>query len=91
MHKARHLQETKVINFDTRPIMLIAGMMSVFSIGCITGTNTFSNATVPTTRYCSIADTNAMVFDIPAAADYSPATGDLERNLANPDTVSLVP
>ena len=80
-----------MINLYTRPIVLIAGMMSVSSTGCITGTNTFSNATVPTTSYCSIADTPAPVFDIPAATDNSPATRDLERNKPNPDKVSLVP
>ncbi|MEJ7595392.1 MAG: hypothetical protein WKF77_28065 [Planctomycetaceae bacterium] len=71
-------------------MMLIAGMLLVFSTGCITGTNTFSNATVPTTRYCSIADTPAPVIDIPAADD-SPVGRDSETHDANRDTVSLAP
>ena len=80
-----------MINIYTRSMMLIAGMMSVSAIGCVTGTNTFSNAMVPATRYCSIDDTPAPVFDIPAKAEHSPMISDIERNDAIGDTVSLAP
>ncbi len=78
-------------HYYTRPGMFFAGVMAVLAGGCITGTNTFSNASVPTTRYCSIDDTPAPVFDIPAAAERSPVMTNSESNDASGDKVSLVP
>jgi len=80
-----------MININTRPMMLIAGIMSMTTIGCVTGTNTFSSATVPATRYCSLDDTSALLFDFPATAERSPVTSNLEGNDASGETVSLVP
>lgn len=76
---------------SARPLMLIVGMMSISAIGCITGTNTFSNAMVPATRYCSIDDIPALVTGIPAPSERSPAMSKVERNDATGDQVSLVP
>ncbi len=80
-----------MINIYTRSMMLIAGMMSISAIGCVTGTNTFSNAMVPATRYCSIDDTPAPVFDIPVAAERSPVMSNSNRNDTSGDKVSLAP
>lgn len=80
-----------MIRLYPRPIMLMAGMISVLAAGCITGTNTFSNATVPATRYCSIDDAPATVYDIPTAAERS-RTMHLSNGVrANRENVSLVP
>ena len=76
---------------SARPVMLIVGMMSISAIGCITGTNTFSSAMVPATRYCSIDDTPALVTGIPATAERSPLSSEVGRNDARGDQVSLVP
>ena len=80
-----------MINIYTRSMMLIAGMMSISAIGCVTGTNTFSNAMVPATRYCSIDDTPAPVFDIPVEAERSPVMRNLDWTHAGGDKVSLAP
>ena len=80
-----------MINIHTRPGLLIAGMLSVFAVGCITGTNTFSSATVPDTRYCSIDDTRTPVFDIPATAERSLMTSNIEGKDGSGDKVSLAP
>ena len=80
-----------MIQIDTRPIMLIAGIMAISTIGCVTGTNTFSNATVPATRYCSLDDASAMRFDFPATTERSPMTSNLDRDDASGETVSLIP
>ncbi|MBC7966608.1 MAG: hypothetical protein H7Z17_11885 [Fuerstia sp.] len=77
--------------FDTRPGLLLAGLMAILASGCITGTNTFSNASVPTTRYCSIDDTPAPIFDIPAAAERTSVMINSESSDASGDKVSLVP
>jgi hypothetical protein len=79
-----------MIRIDTRPMMLIAGILAISTIGCVTGTNTFSSATVPATRYCSIDDTPARLFDCPATAERSPVTSNLDRDDAS-GKVSLVP
>ena len=79
-----------MINIHTRPGVLIAGMLSLFAVGCITGTNTFSNSTVPVTRYCGIDETPTPVFDIPAA-ERSRVPGDVEGNDGSGVKVSLAP
>lgn len=80
-----------MINMNTRPMMLIAGIMSMTTIGCVTGTNTFSSATVPATRYCSIDDSGAPVFDFPVTAERSPVKSDLDRDDELGGRVRLVP
>ncbi len=80
-----------MIGIYTRSVMLIVGMMSISAIGCITGTNTFSSATVPATRYCSIDDTPVLETGIPAPSERSPAMSNVEGNDATGDRVSLVP
>jgi hypothetical protein len=80
-----------MIRLYPRPIMLMAGMISVLAAGCITGTNTFSSATVPATRYCSIDDAPAPVYDIPTAAKLSRMMYVSNEDRANRDNVSLVP
>ena len=80
-----------MINIHTRPGVLIAGMLSLFAVGCITGTNTFSSSTVPVTRYCGIDETPIPVFDIPATAEHSRVIGDVEASNGSGAKVSLVP
>ena len=80
-----------MINFHTRSIMLLAGMMSIFTTGCITGTNTFSNAAIPATRFCSIDNTPAPVFGIPSAVENFPALSAAETFCLNDRKVSLKP
>jgi|GEM_PF-1585502 len=80
-----------MINIHTRTGMLIAGMLSLFATGCITGTNTFSSATVPVTRYCGIDETPTSVFHIPATAERSHVMSDIEGNDGSGNKVSLVP
>ena len=80
-----------MINIYTRSMMLIVGVMSISAIGCVTGTNTFSNAMVPATRYCSIDHTPAPVFDIPAKAERSPVMTNSKWNDTSGDKVSLAP
>ena len=86
-----HSLETKMINIDTRPMLLIAGIMSMTTIGCVTGTNTFSSATVPATRYCSIDDAPAPLFDFPATAERSSVTSNPDRDDASGVPISLAP
>ncbi len=49
-------------------LMMVTGSFLVFAAGCITGTHTFSSIGIPTTRYCSMEDRAAPVFDIPSNA-----------------------
>ena len=48
------------------PYVMLAGGLLFSSVGCITGTNTFSSVSVPATQYCH-NDMSAPVFDIPSA------------------------
>ena len=80
-----------MFNIYTRSMMLIAGLMSISAIGCVTGTNTFSNAMVPATRYCSIDRARAPLLDIPATTERSPVMRNPDRTHAGRDKVSLAP
>lgn len=80
-----------MINFYKRPIMLLAGIMAIFTTGCITGTHTFSNAAISTTRFCSIDNAPAPVFDIPSAVENFPALSAAETSCVNDRKVSLKP
>ena len=64
----------------TQFMLLLAGVVSTFSAGCITGTNTFSSTAVPETRFCSGDDS----LDLLSANIY-------RRNVVEPqfDRVSL--
>ena len=80
-----------MINFYTHPKVLLAGMMSIFTTGCITGTHTFSNAATPTTTYCSIEQTPAQMFDNFSAVENSNVLSSAEMVCLNERKVSLNP
>jgi len=50
--------------FDRSAVML-AGLISISVVGCITGTKTFSSVGVPSTQYCRNTAPEP-VFDIPS-------------------------
>ena len=74
-----------------RCMALMAGMMSVFLSGCITGTNTFSNTAIPATRYCGIDDSLAPVFDVHLSAKDSSYLNDDGTFQADGKSISLLP
>ena len=79
------------MKIHNQPRMLITGIIMVLATGCVTGTNTFSIMTVPTTRYCSTGETPVRVVDIPASAERLHMMRESEKHDARGDKVSLVP
>lgn len=74
----------------TSPHIVLAGILLVSAVGCITGTNTFSNIGVPSTQYCR-NDVPEPVFDIPLTnvAGITLSNGDTPAEVEQ--TVSLKP
>ena len=72
-------------------LMMMTGSFLIFASGCITGTNTFSSAGVPTTQYCSIGDRAAPVFDIASTADRGASLLPDQVDFKRDQKISLMP